>query len=602
MKMARWTLGAVLAGAAIFISCTYTEKKAENPQPIVADVAPTPNQSYGAYLAARVAHLRRDFDRASDYYIKAAQADPDNKELISRLYLLLVFQSRVDEAATYARQIVKQERSNNFAYTVIAVQNMHNGQYQDSIDATKKFDNPAYQNFIAPLLNAWNYVGLNDPDKALKVLAPLKKEDGFRAIYHFHAGMINDYFNRSREAQKNYEVLINEETMELSLRTLQVIANFYLRTDQKDKAEALVSGFDQEKAGAGILAEYAERIHKATPQTVKRLITTPNEGAAEALFSIAATFRYDEVIDVAHMFTSLAIYQNPDYDLAKLLLADILENREMYTAANALYDTISRVSPVYDAAQLKKADNLIKEQDYDSAELLLKSMTLGQTNSQIFLDLGDVLRMKNNPEEAVKYYKAALRTAEDKENSWVLYYAMGIAYEQSGEWNQAEKALLKALELSQNHYMVLNYLGYSWLKQKHNIDKAFTMIVNAYNQAPEDANISDSLGWALYNFGYYGMAEKYLEKAADAAPANAVISEHLGDVYWFTGRQNEARFQWQHALDLKDDSGEVDRRQIQAKLAGGIAQEPSYAFDKEIVEAQLKNLPSVRQSVDRNKK
>ena len=170
----------------------------------------------------------------------------------------------------------------------------------------------------------------------------------------------------------------------------------------------------------------------------------------------------------------------------------------------------------------------------------------------------------------------------------MLYYALGVSFEQNGQWDQAEKELKKALKLSNNHYLVLNYLGYTWIKQGTNVNDAFAMIVSAYNQAPNDANISDSLGWALYNLGYYGMAVGYIEKAAEAAPSNAVISDHLGDVYWFNQRKNEARFQWKHALTMKDDSGELNRKQIQAKLKDGIPNEPSLVYDKDIIEKQIR--------------
>ncbi len=592
MTMARWTFLTVLAAAiAVFVSCSHPKvEESRSVETSAATAEPLPQKSYGAYLAGRVAHLRRDFNTASDYYIKALKIDPDNKELVSRLYLILVSKSRVDEAATYARQNIANGNKDNFAYTVIAVKDMHDGNYQQSIKETAAFDNPAYKEFIAPLLNAWNYAGLKQPEKALKTLEQLKKEPSFKTIYHFHAGMINDYFNRNREAQKHYDVIINNESMELSLRSLEIIANFYIRTGQKDKATALVSGFNDEKVIADMLRAFANNVRNATPQNTGRIITTPSEGAAEALFSIAATFRYDEIIDVAHMFTSLSIYQNPNYDLAKLLLADILEDRGMFEDANEVYETIGKESPAYYAAQLKKANNLIKLTDYDNAELLLKSLSLDYDNAQIYLDLGDVLRMKNRPEEAIEYYKAAIKASGKNDSVWVLYYAMGVSYEQAGQWHKAEKALLKALELSQNHYMVLNYLGYTWMKQGENIDQAFAMIVNAYNQAPDDPNISDSLGWALYNLGYYGMAEKYLEKAAEAAPANAVISDHLGDVYWFTKRRNEARFQWQHALDIKDESGELDRKQVQAKIDNGIEKEPAFEFDKNLVEEEIKKI------------
>ena len=41
------------------------------------------------------------------------------------------------------------------------------------------------------------------------------------------------------------------------------------------------------------------------------------------------------------------------------------------------------------------------------------------------------------------------------------------------------------------------------------------MIVDAYNLAPNDGHILDSLGWAYYRLGKYEQAIEYMEKAAE---------------------------------------------------------------------------------------
>lgn len=584
-------LGVLLISIALFGSCSNNLMESSSRRPVTESPAPKakPTKPYGPYIAGRVAHLRKDFNKASDFYIKALEIDPDNQELVSRLYLLLASKGRVDEAAKYAREALKNGDNNNFIFIVIAVEQMKKGNYAASQKTLHGLDNPIYSEFITPLMDAWAYTGQNQPDKALKALKPLQKEPSFKALYHFHAGMINDYFHRNREAQKHYEVIAKEESLEMSFRALQIIANFYVRTGQKDKAVELVSRYNEEKLLADMLRRLNENVRKAN-SNIAPLIANPNDGVAEALFSIAATLRQGAAgIDLAHMFISMAIYENPDYDLAKLLLADILESREMYADANEVYDTIGKNSEAYYTVQLKKANNLVMLQDYNGAELLLKSLALDNDNYQIFLDLGDILRLRNRPEEAIKYYKQAIKKMPAQDNQhWVLYYALGIAYEQNDEWDKAERAFSKALELSQNHYLVLNYLGYSWIKQGKNVDRAFAMIVSAYNQAPGDGNINDSLGWALYKLGYYGMAVNYLEKAAEIEPSNAVISNHLGDAYWFGDRKNEARFQWEHALKMKDDSGELKRKEVQAKLEDGLHQPPVLKYNPQVIESQIK--------------
>ena len=160
----------------------------------------------------------------------------------------------------------------------------------------------------------------------------------------------------------------------------------------------------------------------------------------------------------------------------------------------------------------------------------------------------------------------------------------------NGDWEQAESSLKQALILSQNHYYVQNYLGYSWLKQGKNIEDAMSLIVDAYNQAPSDGHITDSLGWAFYKIGNYEEAVFYLEKASELEPANALISDHLGNAYWQNGRKTEAVFQWNHTLKMKDDSHEVDMKKVEEKIETGMEKEQPLPYDKETINELIKSI------------
>jgi len=134
-------------------------------------------------------------------------------------------------------------------------------------------------------------------------------------------------------------------------------------------------------------------------------------------------------------------------------------------------------------------------------------------------------------------------------------YARGISLEQTKQWPRAEADFLKALEFRPDQPYVLNYLGYSWVDQGLNLDKARGMIKKAVSLRPNDGYIVDSLGWAHYRLGEYADAVRELERAAELRPEDPVINDHLGDAYWRVGRQTEARFQWLRALGLEPKPG-----------------------------------------------
>ena len=407
--------------------------------------------------------------------------------------------------------------------------------------------------------------------------------------------MINDYFGRNQAAQKHYEVIINDETTEMSFRALQIITNFYIRTNQKDKALALSQKFNDERLLIDMLKQLEEQNKEATPEQTAAIIDSADVGMSDALFNIAANMRQVTAgTDIAHIFICLSVYANPQNDLAKLMLADILESREMYADAIKIYDEIPQTSLTYNSIQIKKATDYVALEDYEAAEILLRSLLEeNPDNFQINLDLGDVLRLREKYSEAIPYYKKALSLMKKVDaNTWVIYYALGISYEQSGDWKQAEKTFKQALKISDNHYYVQNYLAYSWIKQGTNIEEALELIVDAYNQAPSDGHIADSLGWALYKLGRYDDAVSYLEKASELEPANALICAHLGDAYWQAGRKEEATFQWKHTLKMKDDSKEVDMDEIKDKINEGMKKAKVLPHDEEKIHTILQNLSS----------
>jgi Flp pilus assembly protein TadD len=72
----------------------------------------------------------------------------------------------------------------------------------------------------------------------------------------------------------------------------------------------------------------------------------------------------------------------------------------------------------------------------------------------------------------------------------------------------------------------------------------------------------------MYRSGDFDDAIKQLEHAVSLDANDATINDHLGDAYWRSGRQIEARYQWTRVLTLSppDDL----RATVQRKLAGGL--------------------------------
>lgn len=552
-----------------------------------------PANSYGSYLAGRIAHYRQDFDAAAEYYMKTAQKDHSNPALLNKTYLMLASQGRISEAAKFAKIAQNNGEKNEFITVILAADSFKQNDYKSSLKEISKSTSPLYKKLISPFINAWSYAGLNQYDKAVAALSKIQNEPGMETLYHFHTGMINDYFDKPEIARKHYEKIVTDKNLDLSVRTLEVICNFYIRNGEKEKASAISGKFAKTVPPVVILQNLDKQIKNANPASTEALISSPQAGLSEAFFNISAIVKHNtEVLDLAHIFVRMAIYENPHNDLARILLANILEMREMYKDAISIYDEIKSTSTAYYIAQYKKAEDLRNLDDYKGSELLLKSLILDYPNDyQSLLDLGDTLRIQEKYKEALKYYNQVIDQYKGIAGGmWQVYYALGITYERLGNWNKAEEMLNKALELNPNNLLVLNYLGYSWLQQNKHQEKAFEYIVSAYNQAPYNSSIIDSLGWAFYRLGMYDYAVTFLEKATDSEPSNAVINDHLGDAYWQSGRKNEARFQWNHALTLKDDSGEINKKILTDKVKNGMTNNIPLNYDKQKIDTIISQI------------
>ena len=125
----------------------------------------------------------------------------------------------------------------------------------------------------------------------------------------------------------------------------------------------------------------------------------------------------------------------------------------------------------------------------------------------------------------------------------------------------------KAVALRPDDAAILNFAGYSALERRKDVKQSLARIEAAWRQEPQNASITDSLGWAYFLTGRTDDAVDLLEKAQRGEPGNAVIVEHLGDAYWKAGRKFQARYNWRAAALLAD--ADMATR-LAAKLRDGL--------------------------------
>lgn len=522
---------------------------------------------FGSYLAGRYAASVRDNAAAADFYREALRQDPTDEVILERAFLLDLSAGNMEAASTLAKRIVNIDAGHRLARLMLGVEAIQNRHFKTALH---HFAQGSSQGPIAGLttafMTAWAEQGAGNVDAALKTLQSLEGADWFRIYRAFHSALIADLGGRRKLAEAQFAEAYKFDGS--VLRVVEAYSRFLARIGKVEEARTILSSFDKVSENHPLIA--AVRADLDAGRVPKPVVKNTAAGAAEGLYEIGAALGREGGEELGIVYLQLALYLDPGAPLPLLSLADIYERQKNHELAAEAYGGIAQASSLWRSAQIQRVLNLNALQRVDEARAVLRKLIdEDPTDIEAIKALGDILRGHKEFTEAARVYSKAIALLDPVEKRhWPLFYFRGIAYERSKEWPKAEADLSEALKLSPDQPFVLNYLGYSWIDQGKNLDRAMEMIRKAVELRPEDGYIVDSLGWAHFRLGNYKDAVSELERAIELRPEDPVINDHLGDAYWQAGRKLEARFQWSHARDMKPEPEDLAR--IEDKLKNGL--------------------------------
>ena len=541
------------------------------------DVAKDPSpEEAGAYLAARIASQQFDFEQAANYYRKLMSAGDVSGQTAEATLVSEIAIADFERAVPLARKMVQAGTGSQIAAMTVLAADAKAGDWADAI--TLLNDQTADPGpLLGGLTRAWALVGEGKMSDAAAAFDTVGKEKSLGAFAAFHKALslalVGDYEGADK-------ILTGEHGAMITATRRGVIAHAEILSQLERNKDALALiedrfGTDLDPQLKAMDAKLAAG--ETLPFTVVR---NANDGVAEVYYSVAQALIGDAPDTFTLMHTRLANLVEPDLADATLLTASILDKMKQHDLAIAAYAEVSPKSPIFHAAEIGRAEAMVRAGRNDAAIDVLENLARTQPKlTGVWTALGDTLRREKRFGEAVAAYdKAIALIGPPKAEDWFVYYSRAIAQERSGAWKAAEKGFREALKLSPDQPSVLNYLGYSYVDKGENLDEALDMIRKAAKERPDAGFIIDSLGWALYKTGHYAEAAKEMERAVELEPRDPLLNDHLGDVLWAVGRHREARFQWRRALsfgtaeDASETAEELDLDRVRAKLAVGLDQ------------------------------
>lgn len=537
--------------------------------PVPRSVAPPPKpSSEGTWLAANQALDLGDFKRASDLFARVRQKDHITTELLGRHLLAAAAAGETERTGDLARLLIAREPTQPLANLVLMVDDVLNDDWSAvlarlrSVPAVRAVDA-----MTVPLYRAWAWQALGQQDQAWASLDALRR-DGRAVLKKQQQALIADLGGDSDLAVRLSNELL--ATSQLTGRQYHLIANFFARQGQSEKALAILERLERLGEGSDLLTQELADLRRG--RVPAPLIPDTRAAFGEILSSTAVLLSNERIPDLALIYLqqALRLQTGTARDNALLLIAGLYRDLRQSEAALSAWQAIPSESPLAWAAALQMAGELHVLGRRDDSLALLDDLAQQRPDRfEPLLRKGNILRLEKRFSAAVVAYSRALSRVEELERRhWRLLYYRGISYERMKDWDNAEKDFLQALDLSPDQPFVLNYLAYSWLEQTRNLQQAEDMLLKAVELRPQNGFIVDSLGWAYYRLGQFDQAVIYLEQAAELHPEEATINDHLGDAYWRTGRRHEARFQWRRALSFGPEDGQEPV--IEQKLRDGL--------------------------------
>ena len=297
-----------------------------------------------------------------------------------------------------------------------------------------------------------------------------------------------------------------------------------------------------------------------------------NDLLSEFFFLISNLYSSQNIIETSNFYLSVSNYLNPKFYFNLSLLAENYYDNDNFDISREILEKFSSEDEIYFWYKIKKIAQIISEEENDDKSLKYiedNISYLKQKSPKILFDLANIYKNFENYKIAIDYYTQVLNQIDKNSNMYAdVLYRRGGTYERLKNYSKADKDLLMSLKIRPDHAYTLNYLSYSWLERNIKIEQAMKMLMRAYELREDDPYITDSVGWGYYLIGDFINAEKYLRKAVELMPDDPIVNDHYGDVLWQLDRKLQAKYFWEHVLELEDTEEEM-KKDIENKLIDG---------------------------------
>ena len=520
-----------------------------------------------SYFSALISFDNQKNNKALEFFESSKYLKKKHNNYLKEYVHSLVLDGQIKKAVNQIKSSHKSKNSNFFEGKLLLVLDLMNKKkYTQASNIIKSFNvsnENTYEFIIIKTLESFNSLFKN---KKLR-----SSTSDFGKLSLIVNAFQNCYLN-SNKTDSHFLNLINSAEGDYSRYLFFYLSNVIENKDYKTAKQ--ISKTIEPFSSTLLISQSKKWIDNENYKKFNKHFSCQNENdlLSEFFFLISNLYSSQNIIETSNFYLSVSNYLNPKFYFNLSLLAENYYDNDNFDISREILEKFSSEDEIYFWYKIKKIAQIISEEENDDKSLKYiedNISDLKQKSPKILFDLANIYKNFENYKVAIDYYTQVLNQIDKNSNMYAdVLYRRGGTYERLKNYSKADKDLLMSLNIRPDHAYTLNYLSYSWLERNIKIEQAMKMLMRAYELKENDPFITDSVGWGYYLIGDFINAEKYLRRAVELMPDDPIVNDHYGDVLWQLDRKLQAKYFWEHVLELEDTEEEM-KKDIENKLIDG---------------------------------
>ena len=526
------------------------------------------------YLLGSVSLEENDALKAYSYLNEIKELGEEHQNFNINFIRTLVELEKFGELFSFLN---KQKNTLNFydANLLLGLDSLVKKNYKDSEKFFKKlkflkksnYHDSILEELISNVMLGWLEASKQNKDEALRYFSQIP--GNLNTLNLIQKTFAACYFE-DQETETYFENLVLNSDRQFS-RYYFFLSNYLLRKGLNEKAEKKIDEGIKQNNQNLLLNQTKEFFIKKDYKKIKNYFDCKNtkHQISEFFYLIANFYILDEDYIRSNFYLKLSNYFNKNFKLNKVLIAENYLKIKNYEISKNTYYSLKKIGQKTSWHSDKKISDIISNTENTQKSIIFIENAFKKLKSKNyvhFLEVGDIYKKNKIYEKSIEYYSNAIKLLP--ENHSLLPKILdrrGTSYERMGEWERADNDLELSLQFNPDQAYVLNYLAYSWLERKVNIEKSLKMLVKANSLYKNDPFIMDSLAWAMYLLNDFEESEKILKKVVQMMPSDPIVNDHYAEVLCKQKKYLQARYAWSYVLGLPTTEEKL-KKEIQKKI------------------------------------